>query len=220
MNKIEIEQKSIQYLNDNKKSFLKKYTKDIVALDEKVAVFTAGMSGVGKTEFATYLKEQVVNILHIDTDEIRKFFKPIGYDGHNSDVFQKAASRGFSKLFDYATKQNYSMILDTNLASTSQAKQNIERLLKRGYNIKIIYLYNYTEVCFEYATQREVVTHRRVPRDIFIKSNENSYKTVLEIKTLFKENVTLDFIDKRDDSYYQDVDELFLIAEIGEDFEL
>jgi len=216
----EIEDISIQYLNENKQAFLELYSRGIEPSEEKYVIFTAGMSGVGKTEFATFLKEEIDNILHIDTDEIRKFFAPIGYDGQNSDDFQKVASRGFAELFSYAMKKNYSMILDSNLASTTQAKQNIERLLKRGYNIQIVYLYNNPDVCFEYATQREVVTHRRVPKDVFIRSNENSYQTILEIKSLFKEQVTLNFIDKRDDSYYQDIDEIFLKEKIGENFEI
>lgn len=111
------------------------------------------------------------------------------------------------------------MILDSNLASKTQAKQNIERLLKRGYNINIMYLYNNPLKCFKYATEREVVTHRRVPKDVFIRSNENSYQTIIEIKSLFKEKVTLNFIDKRDDSYHQNIDEFFLQEEIGEYFE-
>ncbi len=216
----EIEEISIQYLNENKKDFLELYSRGIEPSEEKYVIFTAGMSGVGKTEFATFLKEEIDNILHIDTDEIRKFFEPIGYNGQNSDDFQKVASRGFSKLFDYALKKGYSLILDSNLASATQAKQNIERLLKRGYNIQIVYLYNHPDVCFEYATEREVVTHRRVPKDVFIRSNENSYQTILEIKTLFKEQVSLNFIDKRDDSYYQDIDEIFLKEKIGENFEI
>ncbi len=216
----EIEKDAIQYLNDKKQVFLEKYSEGIEPLDDKSVIFTAGMSGVGKTEFAIFLKEEMENMLHIDTDEIRKFFIPIGYDGQNSDDFQKVASRGFNELFNYAMKQNYSMILDSNFASTGQARQNIERLLKRGYNIQIVYFYNEPEKCFEYAIEREVVTHRHVPKDVFMRSNENSYKTVLEIKTIFKEKVTLNFIDRRDDRYYEDIDEQLLQEKIGENFEI
>ncbi|WP_313957451.1 zeta toxin family protein [Aliarcobacter cryaerophilus] len=158
-------------------------------------------------------------ILHIDTDEIRNFFEPIGYDGQNSNAFQKVASRGFNELFNFAIKNNYSMILDSNFSNVSQAIQNIERLLKRGYNISIYYIYNDPKVCFEYATRREIVTHRKVPKDVFVRSNENSYRTVLEIKNIFKEKLTLNLIDKRDDSFYNDVDENFLKIKLGEYFE-
>lgn len=212
-------QSSIQYLNDNKKTFLEEYTRNIVPLDEKIVIFTAGMSGVGKTEFAIYLKESYNNLLHIDTDAIREFFRPIGYNGQNSDTFQKASSRGFNELFNYAMKQNYSMILDSNFSSLSQAIQNIERLLRRDYKVEIYYLYNHPKICFEYAIRREVVTHRKVPKDVFVKSNEDSYKTILEIKNMFKEKVTLNFFDKREERYYEDIDTNLLIKKIGAEFE-
>ena len=215
----EIERVAIRHLNENKQVFLAAYTEGIEPLEEKSVIFTAGMSGVGKTEFAIYLKEQNPKLLHIDTDEIRKFFAPIGYNGQNSDIFQKAASRGFNELFNHAIKRSYSVILDSNFASIEQARQNIERLLKRSYNIQIVYFYNQTDECFKYATEREVVTFRRVPKDVFIRSNENSYRTVIEIKKLFREKVILNFLDRRDESYHLDVDENFIVERIGENFE-
>jgi len=215
----ELEQKAIAYLNEHKQAFLELYTRGIEASEDKYVIFTAGMSGVGKTETSETLAKEDKTLLHIDTDRIREFFQPVGYDGQNSDAFQKVASRGFNELFNYAMKNGYSMILDTNLASTGQAKQNIERLLKRGYNIEITYLYNYPATCYEYAVSREVVTHRKVPLDVFERSNSNSYKTVLEIKHLYKEKVILHFLDKRDDSVYTDIDETFLMEIIGADFE-
>ena len=129
--------KSILFLNQNKKDFLTQYTKDIKELEDKSAIFTAGMSGVGKTEFATFLKEINNNLLHIDTDEIRNFFRPIGYNGQNSDTFQKVSSRGFNELFSYALKNNFSLICDSNFASINIQIQNIERLLKKNYKIDI-----------------------------------------------------------------------------------
>jgi len=192
--------KSILFLNQNKKDFLTQYTKDIKELEDKSAIFTAGMSGVGKTEFATFLKEINNNLLHIDTDEIRNFFRPIGYNGQNSDTFQKVSSRGFNELFSYALKNNFSLICDSNFASINIQIQNIERLLKKNYKIDIFYLYNDPKVCFEYATRREIVTHRKVPKEVFIRSNQNSYKTVIYIKEYFKEQITLNFVDNRHSS--------------------
>lgn len=208
-----------EYLNKNKNSFLEKYTSNIDLADEKNVIFTAGMSGVGKTELSIFLKEINPYFLHIDTDSIREFFRPVGYDGQNSDLFQKASSRGFNELFTYSLKQGFSIILDSNFANLDIAILNIERLLKRGYTIDIYYLYNDPKVCFEYATTREVVTHRKVPKEVFIRSNIDSYKTVLEIKIIFKDKISLHFIDKRDDSFYKNVDEKFIKSKIGDCFE-
>ena len=106
-----IDQIAKQYLNENRQMFFEQYASDIKPADEKLVFFTAGMSGVGKTEFAIYLKENISNLLHIDTDEIRKFFEPIGYDGQNSADFQRASSRGFNELFNHALKNNIQLVI-------------------------------------------------------------------------------------------------------------
>jgi len=66
------------------------------------------------------------------------------------------------------------LILDSNFANIDVAIKNIERLLKREYMVNIMYLYNEPDDCYEYATRRELVTHRKVPKDVFIRSNINS----------------------------------------------
>ena len=211
---------SITYLNQNKKEFLKTYTKGIEPSTDNMAIFTAGMSGVGKTELATFLKEENPKLLHIDTDEIREFFRPIGYDGQNSNLYQKVASRGFSELFSHSLKKGYSLIMDSNFANIEVAVLNIKRLLKKSYKIQIFYLYDYPELCYEYATRREVITHRKVPKDVFARSNLNSYKTVLEIKELFKEEVELTFFDNRNDNIYNNIEIDLLKSLIGENFDI
>jgi hypothetical protein len=216
----EIIKESITYLNQNKKEFLETYTKNIEPSTNKVAIFTAGMSGVGKTELATFLKEENPKLLHIDTDEIRKFFTPIGYDGQNSNLYQKVASRGFSELFSHSLKKSYSLIMDSNFANIDVAVLNIKRLLKKSYKIEVLYLYDYPELCYEYATRREVVTHRKVPKDVFSRSNINSYKTILEIKELFKEEVELTFFDKRNANVYNNIKIDLLESLIGENFDI
>jgi len=220
MNELEIEKKAIEYINKNKKQFIEKFTKKIIFQDEKLAVFTAGMSGVGKTEFGIFLKETNPNLLHIDTDSIRDFFEPVGYDGNNSNIFQKPASKGFSKLFDYAVKQQLSIILDSNLSNLNKAIENVKRLLDKDYKIEIFYLYNEPTICYEYAIKREVVTKRKVPYDIFVNSNINSYKTVIELKNIFKNDIILHYIDKKNNLNYENINSDFLKNQIGEDFEI
>jgi len=220
LDELEIEKRAITYINKNKKIFLEKFTQGIEAQNKKIAIFTAGMSGVGKTEFGVFLKEVNPNLLHIDTDMIRDFFKPVGYDGNNADLFQKPASKGFSKLFDYAIKQKYSLILDSNLSNLLKAIENIERLLAKEYKVEIFYLYNKPTACYEYAIKREVVTKRKVPYDIFVKSNINSYKTVIELKNIFKDDIILHYIDKKNDLTYENIDSDFLKSHIGGYFEI
>ncbi len=216
----EIISQSIQYMNEHKKDFLQSYTKEIEAAEEKIAIFTAGMSGVGKTELATFLTEQNPNLLHIDTDEIREFFRPVGYDGQNSSLYQKVASRGYSELFSYGLKNRFSLIMDSNFANIEVAIQNIKRLKKKNYSINIMYLYDYPKLCYEYAARREIVTHRKVPKDVFLRSNINSYKTVLEIKERFKNEVRLDFTDYRNGNVYENINSDSLKKLIGDNFDI
>ncbi len=176
-------------------------------MDEKIAYFTAGPSGAGKTEFIQQFLEVEQNLLHLDIDTIRSFFTSIGYDGSNSDMFQKPASWGVQFLFDEAIKErNLSLVVDSNLSHFQTAKENMVKLLKQNYKIDIFYVYNDLEKCFLYTKKRESVTNRAVPENIFFRSVVKSRSTTYEIKKLFVQNITLNVIDKRDDSYYEDID--------------
>ncbi len=220
MNEVKIISDAIDYINKNKKLFIEQFTSDIKPTEKKIAIFTAGMSGVGKTEFGQFLKEQNPNLLHIDTDIIRDFFKPVGYTGQNSNIFQKPASKGFSKLFDYALKKGLSIILDSNLSNISKATENIDRLLNKGYKVELYYLYNNPVVCYEYAIKREVVTNRKVPYDVFTKSNIDSFNTVIALKQQYNGKIILNYLDKRDDTLYKDIDSDKLIEKIGGYFDI
>jgi hypothetical protein len=59
-----------------------------------------------------------------------------------------------------------------------------------------------------------------VPKDIFARSNINSYKTVLEIKELFKEEVELTFFDNRNANVYNNIEIDLLQSLIGENFDI
>jgi len=88
---------SITYLNQNKKEFLETYTKSIESSENRVAIFTAGMSGVGKTELATFLKEENPKLLHIDTDKIREFLAT----SDRVEVNEECLSIGEYELYIY-----------------------------------------------------------------------------------------------------------------------
>ena len=213
----EIEEKALKYLKENKRDFLNKYLDDFETQDIKTAIFTAGASGAGKTEYAISRKEKEPFLLHMDIDEIRDFFSSIGYDGSNSSDYQRPASKGVNWLFDRATKKGYSFILDTNFAETTIAKSNIQRLLDKGYVIEINYIFRNIDKSYEFAKKRESITKRKVPLEIVKNSFKNSFDTTLLIKTIFQDGIILNLFDRENDIIHEDISEdQFFTSLIGE----
>jgi len=204
--KEDIEQKAIKYLKDTKVNFFDTYLKDCLPLDDKLAIFTAGSSGSGKTEFAEFILEQENNLIHLDIDSIREYFSSIGYNGSNSKLFQKPSSWGVHFLFDEAVKKRgLSIIMDSNFSSFELANRNIKSLIKRGYNIEVYYIYDDLKKCFLYTKKRETITKRTVPEDVFFNSVIKSRETVIKIKKEYGSSITLNLIDKTTNSEYMDV---------------
>ena len=210
-NKEQIEKEAIQYLKNTKEDFCNTYLKNCLPLENKLAIFTAGSSGSGKTEFAEFITEQEENIIHLDIDSIREYFIPIGYNGSNSELYQKPSSWGVHYLFDEAVKkQGLSIIMDSNFSSYELANRNIKSLIKRGYNIEIYYIYDDLKKCFLYTKKREAITKRKVPEDVFFNSVIKSRETVINIKKEYQDSITLNLIDKTTNSEYSDISiELF-----------
>ncbi len=205
--KIEVEKEAIKYLKNNRELLFNTYLDKYFPIDEKVAYFTAGPSGAGKTEFIQQFLEVENNLVHLDIDNVRDFFIPIGYDGSNSDIFQKPASWGIQFLFDEIIKtRELSLVADSNLSHFQTAKENMVKLLKQDYKIEIFYVYNDLERCFLYTKKRESVTKRVVPEDVFFNSVIKSRNTTFEIKKLFDKNIILNIVDKRDNKYYENID--------------
>jgi predicted ABC-type ATPase len=185
----EIEQNAFEFIKSQKHHLPNKFLS--YRNQDKKAIFMAGGSGVGKSETALNIsKNEKIDI--VDTDDIRKIC-PL-YSGQNSHLFQKASSRGVSILLDYIFKHNFSFILDGNFAEYAIQKENIERALKRGYKIEIIFVYRDKEVAKEYTKQREKVEGRVVPDNVF----ETKYKdSILTTKKILNEydDLSFKFID-------------------------
>ncbi len=200
------EQEALKYIKENKELFYEKYLDNHTPLEKKVAFFTAGPSGAGKTEFAQKLLDLQSDLVHLDIDRIRDFFQPVGYDGNNSNVFQTPAGRGMQYLFDEIVKQRgLSVLLDSNLSHLQTARENMVKLLKNGYHIEIYYIYNHIEKCFLYTKQRESVTKRVAPEDVFFNSIIKSRETTYKIKQLFENDIVLNVIDKRKNKHYENI---------------
>ena len=203
----EIEEKALEYLKENKKGFLNKYLDGFKTQNIKTAIFTAGASGAGKTEYAISRKEKEPFLLHMDIDEVRNFFSSVGYNGTNSSDYQRPSSKGVNWIFDRATKKGYSFILDSNFAESSIAQSNIQRLLDKEYVIEINYIFRNIEKSFEFAKKRESITKRKVPLEVVKSSFKNSFDTTLFIKSIFKETIILNLIDRENDIIHEDIDE-------------
>jgi hypothetical protein len=206
MKKADIQNLAIGYLKKHKNELFHKYLDHLVLLENKLAYFSAGPSGAGKTEFMEQFLLLEPNLLYLDIDEIRNFFSTVGYDGSNADFYQKPASWGVQFLFDEAVKKrDLSLVVDSNFSHFQTAKENMVKLLKKNYKIEIFYIYNDLEKCFLYTKKRESVTKRVVPEDIFFQSVINSRDTTYKTKELFGTDIVLNIVDKRSDSYYENV---------------
>jgi len=194
-----------KYLKQNKKVFINTYLNNVKVIKPKMVIFTAGASGAGKTEYAISRIEKEPYLIHIDTDKIRDFFKPIGYDGSNSDIFQQASSNGVDLLFKEAINKGYSVILDTNFSNFNIAKINVTKAISHQYIIEIIYILQDLDKCYEFAKARENVTKRVVPKEVIKKSFVNSIKTVIKIKESFKDGIILNIIDRVNNKIYKNI---------------
>ena len=197
--------KKIKFLKENKDKLFKTYFNNIEIVKPKIVIFTAGASGAGKTEYAKSRIKKEPYLLHLDTDEVREFFRPIGYNGKNSAEYQQVASKGVDILYKQAINKNFSLILDSNFASFNIAKINIQKALKHRYIIEIVYILQELEKCYEFAKAREKITNRVVHKEIIKSRFINSFDTVLKIKEIFPQ-INLVLIDRIHKKTFEDID--------------
>ena len=76
---------------------------------------------------------------------------------------------------DLVLKKGYSFILDGTFA-TFKVNQNIERALKKNYNVLIYYVYQDQFIAWNFTKKREEVEGRFVPKERFINAFFQSRK--------------------------------------------
>ena len=59
--------------------------------------------------------------------------------------------------------------------------------------------------CIDFAKKRENITKRKVPRDKIIYTFKNSMITTLKIKQLFKDDILLNLIDRKNNRIIEDI---------------
>jgi Uncharacterized protein conserved in bacteria len=185
-----MEDQSVLFAKKNKKQFLERLVKGITPeeSEEKIAVFMAGSPGAGKTEVATGLAEIFKNVVIIDADIFRSYFP--GYNGHNSNEFQKGASLMVEYALDYVLKKGYSFILDGTFA-IGKSVENIQRALKRNYNTSIYYVYQDPLIAWDFTQKRERIEGRYVPKERFINAYFKARDNIQKVSHMLDDKVEL-----------------------------
>ena len=144
---------------------------------EPAGFFMAGLPGSGKTEISKNLiRDSGVKLFRIDMDEIAEMLP--GYTAERADEFRKPATAVLSECFSYVLRHDISFLMDGTFGST-QAIRNIERSLKHGFKVQIIYAFQDPKLAWEFTLAREKIEHRAIKFEGFV---EAYYKTIDNIK--------------------------------------
>lgn len=189
--------KAEEYIKTHKDLLIEKFANDegYVSDIHPVSLFMAGSPGAGKTEVSKRLIEKFESKpVRIDIDEIRSIFP--NYNGTNAHIFQSACTMGVSILRNYIVeKTKFNMILDATFAYHG-ALDNVKHSLHRKRVVEIYYIYQSPHVAWEVTQKREIIEHRRVSKEIFVKSFIQARENVDKAKETFGNQLTLNLIIK------------------------
>ena len=165
------------------------------------AVFMAGLPGAGKTEFSRNLVELVggAKAVRIDMDEIASQIK--GYAPERADKYRESATKLLNGVLDRVIHERMNFVLDGTFGSNNAIK-NIERVIKHGYSVKVVYIVQDPKLAWEFTKAREKVEHRSITQEGFIEAYFNIIKNINEMASLLKNNdkITLDIVWKNEDN--------------------
>lgn len=161
---------------------------------EPAAIFMAGLPGAGKTELSRNLiKDSGVRLFRIDMDEIAEMLP--GYKPEKADAFRKPATNILSECLKYALHHKISFIMDGTFGS-KEADRNIERCLKHGFSVKIIYAFQDPRLAWLFTCAREKVEHRGIEFEGFIESYYKTINNVKQISEKYNKEIILDIAIK------------------------
>ena len=126
-------------------------------------------------------------------DELASFAK--GYKPERADEFRLIGTALLSQLYSTVLKNRLDFIMDGTFSSKN-AELNIERALKRGYNLKIVYVYQDPKLAWEFTKAREKVEHRAIKFDGFIETYYKIFKNIKEITQKYNEQINLNIVYK------------------------
>lgn len=205
----ELEQKAIDFAKKNRTRIARELTDiDTFPPDIRpVSVFMAGSPGAGKTEASKAFLEEIGanNVLRLDPDELRVLIP--GYTGSNSYVFHRSISFIVERTLDRAFKNRQSFLLDGTLANYDVAARNIERSIRRGRPVLILFVYQSPKLAWEFVEAREKLEGRRILPNTFIDQFFASQEVIRRLKEKFDNKIRVDLLVKNNKGttrYYHD----------------
>lgn len=190
----------LEWIKANQKALIDKILSsiDMKRNGSPMAIFMAGLPGAGKTELSQGLVEQSFpRPLRIDMDELATMIS--GYTPEKANEFREAATRLLNALFDRVIKNRADFIMDGTFGS-KKAILNVNRALKRGYQVKVIFSSQDPKLAWEFTRAREKVEHRAISESGFL---DSYYKTIDNLRELSKmkySNVSIDIFVKSKDN--------------------
>ena len=202
-----IEQAALEYAKKHRTEIARRLTDPAIFVPEvnPVSVFMAGSPGAGKTEASIELLNlkgaDGAKVLRIDPDELREELP--GYTGENSWLFQPAVIRIIERMHDLALNQEQSFLLDGTLSSYIVAEKNIQRALKRGRTVQILYVYQEPQQAWLFVQAREAAEGRRIQPEDFVRQYFAARDVVNRLKTELGKRIQVDLLMKNNDGSHQ-----------------
>ena len=202
-----IEQAALGYAKKHRTEIARRLTDPAIFVPEvnPVSVFMAGSPGAGKTEASIELLNlkgaDGAKVLRIDPDELREELP--GYTGENSWLFQPAVIRIIERMHDLALNQEQSFLLDGTLSSYNVAEKNIQRALKRGRTVQILYVYQEPQQAWLFVQAREAAEGRRIQPEDFVRQYFAARDVVNRLKTELGKRIQVDLLMKNNDGSHQ-----------------
>lgn len=202
-----IEQAALEFAKKHRNEISRRLSDPAIFVPETnpVSVFMAGSPGAGKTEASIELLKikaaDGAKVLRIDPDELREELP--GYTGENSWLFQRAVIPVVERMHDLALKQEQSFLLDGTLSSYGVAEKNIQRSLKRGRMVQILYVYQEPEQAWKFVQAREEAEGRRIQPEDFVRQYFDARDVVNRLKAGFGERIHVDLLMKNNDGSHR-----------------
>lgn len=202
-----IKSEAERFARKNKKRIARRLTDTQLCrpVDDPVSVFMAGSPGAGKTEASIELIEffshDNLDVLRIDADELRQEFP--NYTGDNSWLFQSAVSILVEKIHDMALSQRQNFILDGTLTNYEKSRHNIDRSLKKGRPVQILYVYQDPRLAWKFVQARECQEGRRIQPEVFLEQYFAARQVVNRLKMELGPTIKVDLLLKNLDNSHR-----------------